>query len=87
MTRFCDGHAFVCGCTDRCTKTIDLGSFTKRRDDINAKRRQFVADFTTTSVSFWAAVAIVCVSFWTAVGVGVSELERQALVNQEVSKW
>lgn len=31
MTRFCDGHAFDCGCTDRCTKTVDLGAFETTR--------------------------------------------------------
>lgn len=87
MTRFCDGHAFGCGCTDRCTKTVDLGSFTKRRDDINAKRQKFITDLPAKSALGWAAILFVCVGFWTAVGVGVSELERQALVNQEVSKW
>lgn len=31
MARFCDAHAFGCGCKTECTKAIDLGRFKTAR--------------------------------------------------------
>lgn len=64
MTSFCDGHAFGCGCTDRCTKTVDLGSFTKRRDDINADAVKAFTTLWVQSCIGWAAIVSTSCAGW-----------------------
>ena len=83
MTCFCDGHAFGCGCTDHCTKIIDLGRFTKRRDDINDDARQFFTGFIGSTPITWLALLIVCIGFWAGAYHGIKAMDRYAVEMQE----
>lgn len=77
MTSFCDAHAFDCGCTDRCAKTIDLGRFKKTTAP--------VFQFTVRDMAF---VAFIIAAMTFVAGITIqSAFERVNLANQETAQW
>ena len=76
MTRFCDGHAFGCGCTERCAKITDLGRFEKTAPVFTFTPRDMLVIAALMS-GFFAG------SFWMA----EQAFERVNLANQETAKW
>lgn len=76
MTRFCDGHAFGCGCTERCTKITDLGRFEK-----TAPVFTFTARDTLIVAAFITVFALIIAWMIPAA------FERVRLANQETAQW
>ena len=76
MTRYCDGHAFGCGCTERCTKTVDLGRFEK-----TAPVFTFTARDTLIVAATITAFALIIAWMIPAA------FERVRLANQETVQW
>lgn len=76
MTRFCDGNAFGCGCTERCTKTVDIGRFEKTAPVFIPSPR-----FTLTVAAFATAFALIIAWMIPAA------FERVRLANQETAQW
>lgn len=76
MTLYCDGHAFDCGCTTECTKTIDIGRFEKTAPVFVPSPRFTLIVAAFLSVFFAGA-------YWMA----EQAFERVRLANQETAKW
>lgn len=74
MTHLCDAHAFGCGCTERCTKTVDLGRFDK-----TAPVFTFTARDTLIVAAFATAFALIIA--WMI----QDSFERVRLANQETA--
>lgn len=76
MTPFCEAHTYGCGCTERCTKTVDLGRFEKTAPVFVPSPR-----FTMTVAAFATAFALIIAWMIPAA------FERVRLANQETAQW
>lgn len=79
MTRYCDGHAFGCGCTEHCTKTVDLGRFAK------------TAPVLPVLFPSWRDMLVVTILVAAFLGgstwMAQKAFERVRLANQETAQW
>lgn len=85
MTRYCDGHAFGCGCTERCTKTVDLGRFKTARTMSEEQRLGLMRRYRNMAnacVALGLIAALMTGALIRAYAVDV----RQAQIEQEMGR-
>ncbi len=85
MTRYCDAHAFGCGCTEHCTKTVDLGRFKTARTMSEENRLDLMRRYRNMAnacVAIGLVAALMTGALIRAYAVDV----RQAQIEQETGR-
>ena len=85
MTSFCDGHAFGCGCTEHCTKTVDIGRFKTARTMSEEARRDLMRRYRNMAnacVALGLVAALMTGALIRAYAVDV----RQVQIEQEMAR-